>query len=64
MESINVYARAVDTRGEGDQVSVFLKSVDPEQVIKEFNPTVVLDALDWADIMDYVAQQRAEAEDE
>ncbi len=64
MESINVYARAVDTRGEGDQVSVFLKNVDPEQVIKEFNATVVLDALDWADIMDYVSQQRAEAEDE
>ncbi len=64
MESINVYARAVDTRGEGDQVSVFLKNVDPEQVIKEFNPTVVLDALDWADIMDYVSQQREEAEDE
>ena len=64
MESINVYARAVDTRGEGDQVSVFLKCVDPEQVIKEFNATVVLDALAWEDIMDYVSQQRAEAEDE
>lgn len=62
--SISIYAAGVETTGEGDQVNVFLKNVDVNQVVKEFTVTDVLEALAWEDIMSYVTEQRAEAEDE
>jgi hypothetical protein len=64
MESISVYAESATTAGEGDQVNVFLHHVDVSQVVKEFNATTVLEALDWNDIIEFVNTQRAEAEDE
>ena len=62
--SISIYAQSIETHGEGDQVNVFLKNIDPSQVIQEFNARDVLEALAWSDIVEYVNTQRAEVEDE
>lgn len=64
MDTINVYARAAEVNGEGDQVSVFLKNVDVSQVVKEFNAIAVLESLEWSDIISYVNEQKAEEDDE
>lgn len=64
MESINVYAEKAESHGEGDQLCVFLMNVDPEQVVKEFKASDVLDAIEWSDIIEYVTEKRAEDGDE
>lgn len=58
--SISVYAESVEIHGEGDQVNVFLKNIDIEQVIAEFNADAVLESIDFATVLDYINNVRGD----